>query len=60
MLSTNLFYIATLLSPIYIESLKLNQEVCITGYVMDKFCINRGTLLDNPVSEIEVIGYNCN
>jgi len=24
------------------------QEVCIVGYVMDKYCINRGTLLDNP------------
>jgi len=21
---------------------------CYTGFVMDKFCINRGTLLDNP------------
>lgn len=23
-------------------------RACYTGYVMDKFCINRGTLLDNP------------
>ena len=23
-------------------------NVCIVGYVMDTFCINRGTLLDNP------------
>lgn len=63
MLSTNLFYIATLLSPIYIESLKLNQEVCITGYVMDKFCINRGTLLDNPsvttLEEPDKHSYHC-
>jgi len=24
------------------------QDVCIVGYVMDTYCINRGTLLDNP------------
>ena len=23
-------------------------EVCVEGFVMDKFCIDRGTLLDNP------------
>jgi hypothetical protein len=23
-------------------------QVCFTGYVMDTYCINRGTLLDNP------------
>jgi len=24
------------------------KDICIVGYVMDKFCIDRGTLLDNP------------
>jgi hypothetical protein len=24
------------------------KEVCVVGYVMDTFCIDRGTLLDNP------------
>ena len=24
------------------------REVCVEGFVMDKFCIDRGTLLDNP------------
>ena len=24
------------------------KEVCITGFIMDTFCIERGTLLDNP------------
>ena len=24
------------------------REVCVEGFVMDKFCIARGTLLDNP------------
>ena len=23
-------------------------DVCVVGYVMDTFCIERGTLLDNP------------
>ena len=25
-----------------------SEEVCFTGYVMDRYCIERGTLLDNP------------
>ena len=24
------------------------KEVCVVGYIMDTFCIERGTLLDNP------------
>ena len=28
-------------------TLGAQQEVCSTGYIMDWFCINRGTLLDN-------------
>ena len=24
------------------------REVCVEGFVMDKFCIDLGTLLDNP------------
>eukprot|EP00961_Rhodomonas_salina_P248517 3358693-Rhodomonas_salina.2 len=24
------------------------QEVCMTGYIMDTYCVDRGTLLDNP------------
>jgi len=32
----------------YAQAAKVGDEVCITGYVMDNFCINRGTLLDAP------------
>jgi hypothetical protein len=27
---------------------KVGSMICTTGYVMDSFCINRGTLFDNP------------
>ena len=30
---------------------QLISDVCIVGYVMDTFCIERGTLLDNPSVE---------
>jgi len=30
------------------EALQAGDTVCVEGYVMDFFCINRGTLLDNP------------
>ena len=29
-------------------ALKAGDTICVEGYVMDFFCINRGTLLDNP------------
>ncbi|CAB9528213.1 expressed unknown protein [Seminavis robusta] len=29
----------------------VGDEVCVAGYVMDNFCIARGTLLDNPTIE---------
>jgi hypothetical protein len=28
--------------------LEVGQQFCVEGFVMDFFCINRGTLLDNP------------
>eukprot|EP00980_Cylindrotheca_fusiformis_P001611 scaffold363_cov56-Cylindrotheca_fusiformis.AAC.30 len=31
-----------------LENLRVGQEICVEGFVMDTFCINRGTLLDNP------------
>jgi len=30
------------------RKLQVGDEVCITGFIMDHFCIERGTLLDNP------------
>merc|ERR1719375_2896102 len=33
------------------DSIAVGDEVCITGYMMDQFCINRGELLDNPGTE---------
>ena len=38
------------LFPAKIGAELVGTEVCVSGYVMDLFCINRGTLLDNPVS----------
>ena len=32
-------------------ALKIGDVVCVTGYIMDHFCIERGTLLDNPSTE---------
>ncbi|OEU12494.1 hypothetical protein FRACYDRAFT_191288, partial [Fragilariopsis cylindrus CCMP1102] len=29
-------------------ALQVGDNICVEGYVMDLFCINRGTLLDNP------------
>ncbi len=29
-------------------SLKVGDEICTTGFIMDTFCIDRGTLLDAP------------
>jgi len=31
--------------------LALSTDVCMVGFVMDEYCINRGTLLDNPSKE---------
>jgi len=30
------------------ESLQAGDNICVEGYVMDTFCIDRGTFLDNP------------
>jgi len=30
------------------EPLQAGDNICVEGYVMDSFCIDRGTLLDNP------------
>jgi hypothetical protein len=31
-----------------LEPLKVGDNICVEGYVMDFYCINRGTLFDNP------------
>jgi len=36
-----------LMSPLT-ESLRNGDSICTEGYVMDRLCINRGTLLDSP------------
>mmetsp|Transcript_21030 Transcript_21030/g.44116 ORF Transcript_21030/g.44116 Transcript_21030/m.44116 type:complete len:437 (+) Transcript_21030:271-1581(+) len=41
LLLTGLFHVAD-------AALQAGDNICIEGYVMDFFCINRGTLLDNP------------
>merc|ERR1719478_1609988 len=33
------------------DAVSVGDEVCITGYMMDQFCINRGTFLDDPGTE---------
>lgn len=44
------FILLLLLVPVSadISNLQVGQEICAEGFVMDTFCINRGTLLDNP------------
>jgi len=34
--------------PADVSDLMVGDEICITGFIMDTFCINRGTLLDAP------------
>jgi len=42
---------------------QVGDEICITGYIMDTFCINRGTLLDAPdvvtLQNPELHSYHC-
>lgn len=38
-------------SSIVVRAIEVGDEVCIEGFVMDFFCIDRGTLLDNPTIE---------
>ena len=44
-------------------NITLNQRVCMTGFIMDTFCIERGTLLDNPsvttMANPELHSYHC-
>ena len=39
---------ALLLISLLLPAAAATVEICHTGYVMDLYCINRGTLLDNP------------
>lgn len=32
----------------YASALQAGEEICVEGYIMDFFCIDRGTLFDNP------------
>lgn len=38
----NIFVVGTL------AQVEVGDKVCIEGYIMDRFCIDRGTLFDNP------------
>ena len=44
-------------------SLKVGDEICTTGFIMDTFCINRGTLLDKSsvatLKNPELHSYHC-
>ena len=44
-------------------SLMIGDRVCTTGFIMDTFCIERGTLLDNPrvdtLKNPELHSYHC-
>lgn len=44
LLGTFLFLIQSL--EVWCESVIVGDEVCVAGYIMDTFCIDRGTLLD--------------
>lgn len=53
MLSRNLLCLVLIrtilpLSPNPVEANVLGKEICVSGYVMDLYCIQRGTLFDNP------------
>mmetsp|Transcript_11318 Transcript_11318/g.12576 ORF Transcript_11318/g.12576 Transcript_11318/m.12576 type:complete len:184 (-) Transcript_11318:68-619(-) len=39
---------ASLISAQTIKKVKVGQNICVSGYVMDRYCIDRGTLFDNP------------
>mmetsp|Transcript_10310 Transcript_10310/g.15605 ORF Transcript_10310/g.15605 Transcript_10310/m.15605 type:complete len:314 (+) Transcript_10310:3-944(+) len=52
-------------APVEVEStsLKVGDEICTTGFIMDTFCINRGTLLDSPsvvtLANPDLHSYHC-
>jgi hypothetical protein len=54
---------ASLPTVVTAKDLMVGDEVCITGYVMDTFCIERGTLLDNAsvttMKNPELHSYHC-
>jgi hypothetical protein len=43
--------IVIVLLTLIISNINAQTDVCIVGYVMDIYCINRGTLLDKPSLE---------
>ena len=45
-----LFHLLTMVAmPLSVGAqLAVGDEVCVEGFVMDFFCISRGTLFDNP------------
>lgn len=49
--------------PTESPALKVGDEICTTGFIMDTFCINRGTLLDAPsvdtLKNPELHSYHC-
>lgn len=48
MMSLNIIFVLFIL---IVSKINAQNNVCIVGYVMDLYCINRGTLLDNPAVE---------
>ncbi len=42
-----MFLLVAYLNIAAIDAIEVGDEVCMTGYIMDKFCIDLGVLLDN-------------
>ena len=43
-----ILFLLTITSHAEITNLKVGDEICAEGFVLDTFCIQRNTLLDNP------------
>ena len=58
-----LLLLSTHHAPLTTADLTVGEQVCMTGFIMDTFCINRGTLLDAPsvvsLKNPELHSYHC-
>jgi hypothetical protein len=47
-IATTLLSLSSSVAIVNAEKLAVGDNICVEGFVMDFFCINRGTLLDAP------------
>jgi len=44
----NVIFLLSLLLTTAAQSVSIGDDVCVAGYIMDKFCIDQGKIMDKP------------